>query len=86
MIAAENLSISDRILIAAEKLDFEKFVKFQERECSRYGALVEIKVMLKVSERLGLRKLNIDFSKYNEFLLEVWCTAQNQKSLQTKSV
>jgi hypothetical protein len=77
MITTENISIADRIVIAAQKLSFDRFVLFQEKECSRYGALVEIHVMYKVAERLGVKTIFV-FSKYKEFMREVWEAAQTK--------
>lgn len=76
----ENQSKVSRILIAANKLALDKFIKAQESECKTVGALMELGIMKRCAELLNVPWVgSMELSKYRPFLENIWVAAKAVK-------
>lgn len=74
---SEDQSKFARILLAANSLPLDKFITFQSHECKTIGAIMELRVMKKVSTELNVPWVGtMHLSKYRQFLTDVWVAAK----------
>jgi hypothetical protein len=78
-IEEKESSFARTVIAAATSENVERFIKFQQYEFSKIGFTHEIRVMLKVADFFKMQTITIntvDYSKYGNFLREVWNHAQ----------
>jgi hypothetical protein len=78
IILNESDSKLSRIIQAAAKLPPDKFIAFQSTECRNIGALMEIRIMLQIADMLDMVDVDLTFSRYKEFLMDVWRTVRER--------
>jgi hypothetical protein len=78
-IEEKESSFARTVIAAATSDNAERFIKFQQYEFSKIGFTHEIRVMLQVADFFKMQTVTIntvDYSKYGNFLKEVWNHAQ----------